>query len=148
MCGPFWAQLTLHLGTHSPRSFTLHTHSASAGGSLSRLEIRTFGFRTHFLLPLCNKTGFSTYSTDRICPGDSRIIFPKGPAIQFILLPFHILCPKPTAVLTAQPGPSGTLLHSPGKSILVKANSLSTSCLNLSGQMRLEANTSQSPVSL
>lgn len=120
---------------HTLTSFIhLHTHSPSAGGRLSRLEIRTFDFRTHFLLPLCGKTGFSTYSTDGICPGDARIIFPKRPVIQFILLPFHSLHPKPTAMLRAQPGPSVTLLHSAGKSIPVKANCPSTSCLNLNGK--------------
>lgn len=125
----------LCIWTHTYLFIHIHTPPAVGSSLSSRLETRTFSFRTHFLLPLCNKIGFSIYSTDGSCPGNSRIIFQKGPAIQFVVLPFHSLCPKPAALLRAQPGPSVTLLHFPGKSILVKANCPPASCLNLSGQM-------------
>ena len=72
-------------------------HSPSIGGSSStKLEIRTFGFKTHFLLPPCNEAGFSTHSTHWIYPADSRVTFEKGPIIH--LLPFH--CLSPTSFLS------------------------------------------------
>ena len=74
-----------------------HPHSPSiAGSSSTKLEIRTFGFKTHFLLPPCNEAGFSTHSTHWIYPADSRVTFEKGPIIH--LLPFH--CLSPTSFLS------------------------------------------------